>query len=306
MAERLTLTHGCSLSNLPLFVAEGAGLFAAEGLAVEVPVFESLSSTAEIMASGLAELGTEPFTQPLIDAALPNPPVMVAGSGLMGIAILAQPNIRAMGDLRGKRVGTFRTDPLEVLLYDKLVASGMAWSDIVVEYQDHAENAIRAFRDKRLDAITLAEPHGMRVRDMGAVELSDGTELWGDPFPDTVLVASKKVLAERPHAVAGAIRAMLKAEAMIVADPVAALDHVKKHYPSYSLDELVRGQRRQPPCVDVRRFVQTTYDRWSSLKALALVPPEALLPRGAIDLDLLEAELSRQGQTGARRAMASR
>jgi len=304
MVERLTLTHGCSLSNLPLFVAEGAGLFEAEGLAVEVPVFENLSSTADIMASGLAELGTEAFTQPLVDGAKPNPPIIVAGSGLMGITILSQPHIRSMAELRGKRVGTFRSDPLEVLLYDKLRAAGMAWTDVVVEYQDHAENAIRAFKEKRLDAITLAEPHGMRVRDMGAVELSDGTELWGDPFPDTVLVASKKLLTERPHAVAGAIRAMLKAEAMIVADPVAALDHVKKHYPTYSLDELVRGQRRQPPCIDIRRFVQTTYDRWSSLKALALVPPEAELPKGAIALDLLEAELLRQGQTGAKVANA--
>lgn len=304
MVERLTLTHGCSLSNLPLFVAEGAGLFDAEGLAVEVPVFENLSSTADIMASGLAELGTEAFTQPLVDGAKPNPPIIVAGSGLMGITILSQPHIRSMAELRGKRVGTFRSDPLEVLLYDKLRAAGMAWTDVVVEYQDHAENAIRAFKEKRLDAITLAEPHGMRVRDMGAVELSDGTELWGDPFPDTVLVASKKLLTERPHAVAGAIRAMLKAEAMIVADPVAALDHVKKHYPTYSLDELVRGQRRQPPCIDIRRFVQTTYDRWSSLKALALVPPGAELPKGAIALDLLEAELLRQGQAGAKVANA--
>lgn len=306
MAERLTLTHGCSLSNLPLFVAEGAGLFEAEGLAVEVPVFETLSSTADIMTSGLAEMGTEGFTQPLVDGHKPNPPIIVAGSGLMGIAILAQPQFRSMADLRGKRIGTFRSDPMEVHLYDKLRASGMTWSDVIIDYQDHAENAIRAFKEKRLDAITLAEPHGIRVRDAGAVELSDATELWGDPFPDTVLVVSKRLLTERPHVVTGAIRAMLKAERMIVADPVAALDHVKKHYPSYSLDELVRGQRRQPPCIDIRRFVQTTYDRWSSLKALALVPPEAELPRGAIALDLLEAELLRQGDTGAKMASAKR
>ena len=93
MTSRITLTHGCSLSNLPLFVAEGAGLFAAEGLEVEVPRFTTLSSTAEILESGLSELGTVAFTEPLIDAHRSNPPIIVGGSGLMGITIMAQPEI---------------------------------------------------------------------------------------------------------------------------------------------------------------------------------------------------------------------
>lgn len=68
MDSRITLTHGCSLSNLPLFVAEAAGLFEAEGLDVEVPRFTTLSSTSDIIASGTSDLGTVAFTEPLIDA----------------------------------------------------------------------------------------------------------------------------------------------------------------------------------------------------------------------------------------------
>jgi NitT/TauT family transport system substrate-binding protein len=64
--QRLVLTHGCSLSNLPLFVAVGEGLFAAEGLEVEAPYFNDITSTAELLASGVADLGTAAFTQPLI------------------------------------------------------------------------------------------------------------------------------------------------------------------------------------------------------------------------------------------------
>lgn len=303
MVERIVLTHGCSLSNLPLFVAEGAGLFADEGLSVEVPVFSNLSSTAQILASGAADLGTMAFTQPLVDAYQPVRSVVVAGSGLMGIAILAQPPIRDVSGLRGRKVGTFRSDPLEVLLHDKLRTADMTFDDLEIEYLDDVEAAIQSFRDGKLAAITLAEPHGMRVRDMGAVELSDGTELWGNPFPDTVLVATEPFLTSKPQAVAAAIRAMLRAERVIVADPRGALEHVSKHYPGYARELLERGARRQPPCIDIRPFVPTIYGRWSSLQALALVPREVARP-DVIALDLLEAELGRVVGPGIKVAYA--
>ena len=51
MDSRITLTHGRSLSNLPLFVAESAGLFEAEGLDVEVPRSTTLSSTSDIISA---------------------------------------------------------------------------------------------------------------------------------------------------------------------------------------------------------------------------------------------------------------
>ena len=111
MTSRITLTHGCSLSNLPLFVAEGAGLFAAEGLEVEVPHFTALSASADIVEAGISELGTVAFTEPLIDAFQTNPTVIVGGSGLMGITIMAQPEITSVGQLKGLRAGTFRRDP---------------------------------------------------------------------------------------------------------------------------------------------------------------------------------------------------
>src|SRR3981189_1369390 len=97
--DRLVLTHGCSLSNLPLFVAVGEGLSAEEGLEVEAPYFTDLSSTAELLATGAADLGTAPFTQPLIDAFRTNPCVLVCGSGLMGVSVLAAPGIPKVASL---------------------------------------------------------------------------------------------------------------------------------------------------------------------------------------------------------------
>lgn len=291
--ETLYLTHGCSLSNLPLFVAEGAGLFADEGLDVRAPRFTTMSATADALTSGAADLGTAAFTQPLIDSTRANPPVLVAGSGLKGVAVLAQVGTADVRELRGRPVGTFRGDPLEVLLHDLLVAAGLTMADLDIRYLDDIADAMAAFTAGRLAAITLAEPHANRLRAAGAVELSDGTELWGDPFPDTVLVASARMLAQRPAVVSAAIRALLRAEALITADPAAAIRWAGPQFPGYGTRELAEAAVRQPPCVDLRPLVPTVLGRWPSLQALGLAPSPMAAPTDALSLDLLTAELHR-------------
>jgi len=290
MSPALLLTHGCSLSNLPLFVAAGAGLFAAEGLEVDVQRYEEISATAGALASGAAEMGTAAFTQPLIDAARPNPPRLVAGSGLMGIALLAQAAISEVAELAGRAVGTFAEDPLELLLHDALRAAGLAAADVDIRLFDRIDDAIAAWREGGIAAVTLAEPHATRLRDDGARELSDGRELWGDPFPDTVLVASERLITERPEAVGAAVRAMLAAQSYIEAEPAAAVALAYEHFPGFSADELARAATRQPPCIDVRALVPAVLGRWPALQALGHAPAGPA-PAHAVQLDILRAEL---------------
>ena len=298
MDSSITLTHGCSLSNLPLFVAETAGLFEAEGLDVQVPHFTTLSSTSDIMESGVSELGTVAFTEPLIDASRDNPPIIVGGSGLMGITVMAQPGVADAGQLKGCRAGTFRRDPLEVLLHDALAAHGLGFDDLEIVYLDDIEDALADFENGTIDAITVAEPHATRLARSGAVLLSDGTELWGNPFPDTVLVATAGFLASQPERVSAALRAMIRAEAMIAADPDGMLDHAVRHYPDYDRADLEAGARRQPPCIDIRHLEHVIYDRWDSLQSLGLVPRSDRPPPDVVSFDLLTAELEHAGLAG--------
>ncbi|MGV0815912.1 ABC transporter substrate-binding protein [Mycolicibacterium boenickei] len=290
--NRLVLTHGCSLSNLPLFVAAGEGLFADEGLQVETPFFDNISSTAELLATGVADLGTAAYTQPLIDAHRPDAPVLVAGSGLMGISVLAREPHWSATDLAGRTVGTFRSDPMEVLLYDVLAAAGLGFDDVELRYFDVLTDAIDAWQADELAAVTLAEPFASRLRVVGAHVLSDGTELWGDPYPDTVLVASGRLLRERPEAVRGAVRALLRADAMIQSDLPAMIGHATPFYPGFDHAELLAAAARQPSRVDIRNLTDAVFARWDSLRALGLVAADAALPTEAVNLALLNDELT--------------
>lgn len=290
--DRLVLTHGCSLSNLPLFVASGEGLFADEGLQVETPYFEDISSTAELLATGVADLGTAAYTQPLIDAHRTDAPILVAGSGLMGISVLVREPDWSASDLTGRTVGTFRADPMEVLLYDVLAAAGLGFGDVELRYFDVLTDAIDAWHAGELAAVTLAEPFAGRLRATGAHILSDGTELWGNPYPDTVLVASARLLRERPDAVRGAIRAMVRADAMIQSDLPAMISHAAPFYPGFDHAELLAAAIRQPSRVDIRTLTDSVYARWDSLRALRLVAADQAMPTEAINLALLNDELT--------------
>lgn len=285
MQQRIVLTHGLSLSNLPLLVAEGRGFFEEEGLDVEVPQLTSVSSTAALLSEGKAHLGTAAFTHPFIGFNRDDPPIMVAGSGLTGISLLSQPALRETRMLKGRKVATFRSDPMEVLAYEKLKQAGLDFTDVDLRYIDNLAEAIRMFKAGELDAVTVVEPQASRLRKAGAVELSNGTDLWGETFPDTVLIASRSFLAARPAAVEGTLRAMLKAEAYIKADLEGSLSYVRDYYPGFSMEELVIGARNQPPCVDIRRFVPMMLARWPSLQALNLAPEGAPIPRQALELD---------------------
>jgi ABC-type nitrate/sulfonate/bicarbonate transport system substrate-binding protein len=285
MSQRIVLTHGLSLSNLPLLVAEGRGFFEEEGLEVEVPQLTDVSSTAKLLSDGQAQLGTAAFTHPFIGCQRADPPIMVAGSGLTGISLLAQPHLTDTRMLRGKSLATFRSDPMEVLAYDKLKSVGLGFKDVDLRYIDNLGEALHMFRAGELDAVTVVEPHANRLRKAGAVELSNGTDLWGETFPDTVLIASRSFLDTRPDAVEATLRAMLKAEDEINGDLEGSLAYVRAHYPGFSTEELVAGAKNQPPCTDIRRFIPMMLGRWESLQELKLAPAGIPVPRQALELD---------------------
>ena len=67
---------------------------------------------------GLPGLGTTAFAEPPIDAFRSSPSSVVGGNGLVGITIMAQPEIATVVQLRGLMASTVRRDRLEILLHE--------------------------------------------------------------------------------------------------------------------------------------------------------------------------------------------
>jgi ABC-type nitrate/sulfonate/bicarbonate transport system substrate-binding protein len=288
--QKLLLAHGSALSNLALFVAVDTGLFERHGLRVEAPPLAEFSSTATLLRSGQADLGTTGFTQALVDHARPDPLRIVGGSGKLGLALMGQSGL-SMGRLRGHRVGTFADDPMEVLLHDSLHAHAIEPGQIERVLYPSLVEAVDDFLDGRIAALTLIEPWISRFRQQGFEVLCDGLHAWGGEYPDTLLVARKSFLEAHPETVAAALRAMLDARKAIDADPREALRATAHRYPDFSLDELLAGVAAQPPVIDIRPLRHCIRARATSLEALGRMQATAAL-EDIFDFDLLAQALA--------------
>jgi len=268
----LVLTHGCSLSNAVLFVADGLDLFAEEGLDVVVPSFDELGGTEGLLLRG-SGIGTAPFSAALCSALEPDPLVAVAGSGLLGLYLVARREWVEDGSPLPARLGTFQGDPLEVLAREVLGAMQVPESALRVCYLATMAEALQAIADGAVDLVTVAEPFAGRLSSGELVVLSDGTEVWGERFPDTVLVVRRSMLAAHPELVVGVVRSLLRAKAAIEEDPIVALGSIRGRFPGFSTDELVEAVRRQPPCVDISDLTGWFAERWPGIVAAGLARP---------------------------------
>lgn len=281
----VTMTHGCSLSNAVLFVADAMGLFAEEGLDVVVPAFEALEGTVELL-DGPARMGTAHFTAPLLTAHEDDPLVAVAGSGLGGIALVTRADRTGDGTPPPASLATFRGDPLQLMAMDVLVARHVDPTSVTIRYLRTMSEAVDALETGEVDAATVVEPFASRLCAGPFIRVSDGTDVWGERFLDTVFVVRRAALATDTAVVRAAIRALLRAEAVIDRDPAVALGTIRHRFPGYTTDELTDAITRQPPCVDIRGLEHCLDDRWPSLVDAGLVPPGPV-PRGTVDLALL-------------------
>ena len=287
----LIFTHGGALSNLPLFLAIDAGLLDARGLDVRAPALDGFSSTASRLRDGSADIGTTGFTQVLADAEDLDPLVILAGSGIRGMALLGGPGTEMAG-LDGP-VGTFADDPMQVMLADILRRHGLA-GRVELRLARSLGEAAEALMSGGLRAVTTVEPWISRLVAAGATVLSDGTDVWGEDYPDTVLVARRSTAAARPGEIELVISALLEAERLIAADPDRALAAVAHRFPLFSPAELRSGLAGQPPRVDLRGLEGVVLDRWPTVRRLA-GRPDGAPPPGLVDLTRLAAVLAREG-----------
>ena len=120
------------------------------------------------------------------------PVKIVAGGGVQGVYIVAQPGLDTPEKLKGKTLGTFQNDTLEVLPYDWLKKNGVSYKDVTVRYMDSMGDMVAAFKAGSIDIASTIEPYGSSLLSdvKGSVLLSDGVDIYGPEYTDCVLAAS--------------------------------------------------------------------------------------------------------------------
>ena len=284
----IKFSHGTGLCNMPLFYAAEKNLFDKYGIDDEVVMTPMAGTSAIQLATGQVEMGVIPYTNAI--AAYTRSPsfAMVAGSGIQGLTIVAKPEIKTFQDLKGKKIGTFQADTLDILVYDYLKKLGFTYQDVQMQYLGDSVELTNAFIAGHLDAISSIEPYATRAKTAtnGNI-LGDGTDLYGKGYPDCVLMARKELIAKEPDVVKGVIRTFLEAQYEIESNFEAAAKLTIGKYYKTDMTNLLAAGKAQPPGVDIRNQREFIYSRAQSMKELNYISKDP--DKEFINFTLLEA-----------------
>ncbi len=252
--------HLVGICMSPLFMADAAGFFKEEGLKVDLTWMPNPGDSVAALSSGAAQFIHNPFTTTYVAVSKGSPLKIISGSGAGGLVVIAQKEtgLKSMADLKSKvgkgfKVGSQRTNTLELTFYRNLTNAGMKYADFeMVYFSDHFSMAA-AFETKAVDLVTHVEPYSTKLVDLfGGVALADNTDAWGKDAPDCVVSVREDFLKSYPGTVKKYLRAILKADRLIKSDMLEAAKILDKNrYYKVDFETLKAALPRQKPQVDL-------------------------------------------------------
>jgi len=285
-------THGSGLCNLAFFLVKKRDLAKADGVELDFVITPTNADIATLFGAGQVDMSVIPYSNflTLYDAGAPVK--IVAGAGVDGCILLAQEGIKSAADLRGKSIGTFQADTLEVLPYDYLKKAGMSFKDVKVRYFNTSPELAQAFIVGAVDAICHIEPYATQclTSRKGSTVLSDGSDIYGKNYSDCVLAVRTPLIDRNPKAVKAIIKAMMVAQGQVETDPDAALRDTIGTYYKTTMAAGKLASSKQPVMIDQRKNKQFILDRGQSMRELGYI--KKLPPPAAIDWTLLEQVIS--------------
>lgn len=293
-------THAVGLCNLPLFIAAEDQHDPSYQVRIELTAVPDWGKHALALQKGDVEFSVTPFTNVMVAYASGVPLRVIAGSGMNGLRLVTAKEIRSASDLRGKKVGTFRSDTLELMLFTYLDRNGLSYDDIELIYYDDGFQLVTAFRTAKVDAMTHVEPYAqkaLRDRESHILATGEGPEVWDQDHPDCVLVTTANSLKDEPEKCKRMIRAMLEAERTINRNPEKAARRTASKYFRADEEDIVFAGKSQRPRVDILKSEEFMRSRFEDLKRLGQIPRDAAFD-GLLALELL-AEVVKEQDSGA-------
>jgi len=287
-AAGIKSTHGSGFCNLNIFLAHARQYSKAAGVELEFVNTPTQAEMVTFLGMGQVDIGLMPYTSfmALYDAGAPVK--IVAGGGVEGCAIVARPGLDSAEKLKGKTLGTFQLDTLEVMPYDYLKKHNVSFKDVKVRYMGNTPEAIEAFKAGALDWICTIEPYASSlVNDVkGAVMLTDGVDMYGKGYTDCVLAARASLVKDNPAGLKAIIKSMMQAQYDAEQKPDEVLKELVGAYYKTSMENAKIAQGKQPAIVDARSQTQFILDRTDSVMEMGYIKKKP--GRDAIDWTLLE------------------
>jgi NitT/TauT family transport system substrate-binding protein len=228
------------------------------GIKVEERIFAKASDVMQAIMAGELDVGTTASEASISGRAGKAPIYVVAGFAKGGARLVARPdiNIKAVRDLKGKKVGVTRGSILEVLLMAELQNAGLSadtapGKDVQLVFLSYPD-LNQALLGKNIDAMMQSEPQSSQAinRGFGVEVLKPYDTPIGEPVR-TMVMTEDFYTAHRPVA-EKFMRCFVQATSTFIRDPLLA--------EKYVLDSVFKGQITSDDFRDAMGNAQYTYD----------------------------------------------
>jgi len=283
----IKFSHGSGLCNMPLFYSAEKRLFEKYGFSGSTALTPLNADIAAQLATGQVEMAVIPFTNAIAAYTQGASFRVVGGSGIQGLIVVAKPEIKSFADLRGKKVGTFQADTLDIIVYDYLQKNGMSYKDVEMVYFGDSTEMLNAYLAGQVDSISSIEPYATKAKtSTNGNILGDGIDLYGAGYPDCVIAARNELIEKEPDVVKNVIRTFFEAQYDIESNfEDAAKTTIDKYYKT-DMASLLQAAQAQPPGVDIRDKRDFMYSRADSMLALNYISKKP--DENFVDFSLLE------------------
>jgi len=223
-ATTLSLAVADGPVSLPVYVAQARGFFAAEGLDLRVQDCRSGRECYGLLADGRADLATA--SELLVALGSTTRPdiaiVATISASPYQIKIVARRSARGTEapQLHGKRVGTVLGSSAQYFLDSWLLFNDIDPASITIVGLE-PDQVVAALDQRRVDAIAIWEP----LAATAAQTLGGDAVTFANPRVYTQyfnLLAGRPLIARRAPDLARVLRALMRAQRYIAAEPVAA------------------------------------------------------------------------------------
>ena len=214
--------------SFPLYVAESEGLFAEQGLDVEIVDFQSASDQSVAYEAGeLDGLMTDMIVQSLINKSAKGREMKAVDMALGGskeegrFLVVSSPDgsIRDAKDLAGARIGISENTMMEYLVVSYLTDLGVDVDQVnLINIPKLTLRLDAVIEGSDLDAAILPDPLAIEAVNRGCITVIDDTQL-DKNYSQSVVTLSREIIEEYPDAAAAFVKAYDEAIEKINEDP---------------------------------------------------------------------------------------
>jgi len=252
--ENPDLTIAVSVTDstfLPIYLAEDAGLFKAEGLNPKLLSFHGGSDLTRAVVAGSVQIGLASPTSVLSAiSAGQNVKVFFGGFNQAPFSWYAVPAIKTMAQAKGKRFGISRFgSATDALTRFAMAQAGLdPQKDARIIQTGGSSAALAAMETGQIDVGIFSIPSNFTAADRGYNLIARQSDFMQD-FPIQSFYAEVKYLDDNPQTVKAVLRAFIRSVALaktnkpLAVKILAARTGLKPDYAARAYDQLIGGWR---------------------------------------------------------------